>query len=115
MRLLELTITDQFKGRMTDRYVEAMNVFKALASNYERIYCCGLLHERKAKAQLRRGFPPPTVKPEFEEAMRFFEEAEKISPPDNDDAILRWNRCVSLLQSLITEGWEKGLDAVEWD
>ena len=28
-----------------------------------------------------------------------FEEAEKIRPEDNDDAILRWNRCARLLQS----------------
>ena len=113
LRLLGLAITDQFKGSMTDRYAEASSIFKALTSNYERIYCCGLLHERKAKAQLRAGFPPPTVKPEFEEAMRFFEEAEKISPPDNDDAILRWNRCVRLLQSLMPAAWEKDLEEVE--
>ena len=115
LRLLGLAITDQFKGNMLDRYAEASSCFKALASNYERVYCCGLLHERKAKAQLRAGFPPPTVKPEFEEAMRFFEDAEKIRPHDNDDAILRWNRCVRLLQSLMPEAWEKGLDEVEVD
>jgi hypothetical protein len=28
-----------------------------------------------------------------------FGEAEKIHPPNNDDAILRWNRCARLLQS----------------
>ncbi len=115
LRLLGLAITDQFKGNMTDRYTEAISVFKSLSSNYERIYCCGLMHERKAKAQLRAGFPPPTVKPEFEEAMRFFEEAEKISPPENDDAILRWNRCVRLLQSLMPAAWEKDMDEVEVD
>jgi hypothetical protein len=113
LRLLGLAITDQFNGNMTDRYAEASSVFKALASNYDRIYCCGLLHERKAKAQLRAGFPPPTVKPEFEEAMRYFEEAEGIRPPGNDDAILRWNRCVRLLQSLMPEAWEKTIDEVE--
>jgi hypothetical protein len=32
--------------------------------------------------------------------MHCFEGAEKIRPPDNDDAILRWNRCLRLLQSL---------------
>ena len=115
LRLLGLAITDQFNGNMTDRYAEASSVFKALASNYDRIYCCGLLHERKAKAQLRAGFPPPTVKPEFEEAMRYFEEAEAIRPQGNDDAILRWNRCVRLLQSLLPEAWEKGLDEIEVD
>jgi hypothetical protein len=36
----------------------------------------------------------------FEEAMHCFQEAEKIRPPENDDAILRWNRCARLLQTL---------------
>ncbi len=115
LRLLGLSITDQFKGDTTDRYAEASKAFRALSSNYERTYYCGLLHERKAKAQLRAGLPPPTVKPTFEEAMRYFEDAEKMRPPENDDAILRWNRCVRLLQSLIPEAWEKGMDEVEVD
>jgi hypothetical protein len=36
----------------------------------------------------------------FREAMRYFEEAEKIRPPHNDDAILRWNRCARLVEKL---------------
>jgi hypothetical protein len=36
----------------------------------------------------------------FKEAMRCFEEAEKIRPPENDDSVLRWNRCLRLLQKL---------------
>jgi hypothetical protein len=36
----------------------------------------------------------------FREAMRYFDEAEKIRPPQNDDAILRWNRCARLLEKL---------------
>jgi len=31
--------------------------------------------------------------------LQYFGEAEKVHPPGNDDAILRWNRCVRLLQS----------------
>jgi hypothetical protein len=37
--------------------------------------------------------------PLFEEAMSCFAEAEKIRPAKNDDAILRWNRCVRILLS----------------
>jgi hypothetical protein len=32
--------------------------------------------------------------------MRCFEEAEKIRPAGNDDALLRWNRCLRLMQGL---------------
>ena len=29
--------------------------------------------------------------------MEFFEKAESIRPPGNDDAILRWNTCARLI------------------
>jgi len=107
VRLLGLAITDQFKGNVSDRYVEAENLFSALSNIYERTYHCGLLHERKAKAQLRAGRPVHTVLPIFEEAMEYFEEAEQIRPPNNDDSILRWNRCARLLQSRMGSEWQK--------
>lgn len=100
LRLLGLVITDQFTGAPSDRSAEAEKIFQSLADPYERFYYTGLLQERQAKAQLRAGRPAYTLLVLFEEAMRCYEEAEKIRPPDNDDAILRWNRCVRLLQSL---------------
>ena len=39
-------------------------------------------------------------------------EAEKIRPPGNDDAILRWNRCVRLLQTP-SLAWEEQLATFE--
>jgi hypothetical protein len=110
LRFLGLAITDQFTGAMSDRYAEAARIFHSLTNDYERAYYTGILHERKAKAQLRAGRPPHTVAPSFEEAMRCFEEAEKIRPADNDDAILRWNRCVRLIQSRIGAEWKKEMD-----
>ena len=110
LRLLGLAITDQFTGGVSDRHAEATRVFEALRSEYERAYYCGILQERKAKTQLRAGRPPHTVTATFEEAMRLFEKAEKISPPDNDDAILRWNRCVRLLQSRLGAEWSKEME-----
>jgi hypothetical protein len=108
LRLLGLTITDQFIGGASDRYLEVEEIFQRLADPYERVYYSGLLHERRAKAQLRAGQPPHTLLPLFERALRYFGEAEKIRPAGNDDAILRWNRCVRLLQ---TPGyaWEEEL------
>ena len=88
----------------------ALNRFNSLTSDYERAYYTGILRERTAKAQLRAGRPPHTVAPTFEDAMRCFEAAEKISPPDNDDAILRWNRCVRLLQSRSGAEWKKEME-----
>jgi len=98
LRLLGLTITDQFVGGSSDRYREAEAAFQKLSELYERLYYTGILYERRAKAQLRTGQPPHTVLPLFERALECFGEAEKIRPASNDDAILRWNRCVRLLQ-----------------
>ena len=33
----------------------------------------------------------------FREAMEFYERTEKLQPPANDDAILRWNTCVRII------------------
>ncbi len=98
-RLLGLAITDQFTGEPSDRYAEAESAFQKLTDRYERVYYLGILYERRAKAQLRSGHAPHTLLVLFEQAMSYFEQAERIRPPDNDESILRWNRCVRLLNS----------------
>jgi hypothetical protein len=100
LRTLGLAITDQFSGHASDRYAEAEQIFGQLRDPYERHYYTGILHERRAKAQMRAGRPPQTLVEQFNQAMRHFEQAEKIRPPENDDAMLRWNRCVRLLETL---------------
>ena len=99
LRTLGLAITDQFTGGPNDRYAEVERIFESLADAYERSYYLGILCERRVKAQLRAGRAPHTLLPLMEKALQYFGEAEKIHPPGNDDAILRWNRCVRLLQS----------------
>ena len=69
LRLLGLTITDQFCGDVTERWGEAQESFDKLSDPYERTYYTGLLHERRAKAQLRAGRLRHTLTPLFEEAM----------------------------------------------
>jgi tetratricopeptide (TPR) repeat protein len=99
LRLLGLALTDQFAGGASDRYPEAKQIFQQLNDPYERHYYAGILYERRAKAQLNTGLPPHTLQPLFEQALHSFAEAEKVRPAGNDDAILRWNRCVRLLQT----------------
>jgi tetratricopeptide (TPR) repeat protein len=113
LRMLGLAITDQFTGHVSDRYTEAADIFQRLTDPYERHYYTGLLHERRAKAQLRAGRPPYVLVGLFHEAMRYFEEAEKIRPAQNDDAMLRWNRCVRLLQSFPAPAAEQPETALE--
>lgn len=99
LRLLGLALTDQFTGSGADRYREAEQVFQRLTDPYERLYYAGLLCERRAKAQLKAGHLHLSLVALFEQALQNFSEAEKIRPAGNDDAILRWNRCVRLLQN----------------
>ena len=99
MRLLALSLTDQFTGHDTDPYSEAERIFAALDDSYERFYYTGMLRERRAKAELRIGRASYMVTALLHDALKCFEEAEKIRPAGNDEAILRWNHCVRLVQS----------------
>jgi hypothetical protein len=113
LRLLGLTITDQFTGSASDRYTEVENTFQQLSDRYERLYYTGLLHERRAKAQLRAGRPPYTLLVLLEEAMKCYEEAEHIRPVGNDESILRWNRCVRLIRSHAESDWHREVEMFE--
>ena len=113
LRLLGLSITDQFTGNASDRYSEAESTFQSLTDEYGRFYYAGILHERQAKAQLAAGRSPYMVTPLFEKALDYFEQAEAIRPHGNDDAILRWNRCVRILQSRLGTDWRKLLETID--
>ena len=113
LRLLGLSITDQFIGSPADRYREAQEIFQGLSDQYERSYYFGILHERHAKRQLAAGREPYMVAPLFEKALDYFEQAEAIRPAGNDDAILRWNRCVRILQSRLGSDWRKMMDTID--
>src|SRR5215472_2773625 len=106
-RMLGLAITDQFLGTSIDRYAEVAALFESLRDAYERNYYTGLLYERRAKAQLRTGCAAHILLPLVEDAMHYFAEAEKLRPAGNDDSILRWNRCVRLLESRPDFHWER--------
>ena len=113
LRQLGLAITDQFSGRPSDRHSEAESAFQQLTDHYEQLYYLGLLYERRAKAQLRAGHPPHTLLVLLDEAMRYYEEAERIRPTGNDEAILRWNRCVRLIQSHADSDWHREVELFE--
>lgn len=106
LRLLGLALTDQFTSGGSDRFREAEQIFQLLTDPYERLYYAGILYERRAKAQLKAGIPVRAVLTFFDLALHSFAEAERIRPAGNDDAILRWNRCVRLLQNP-TFKWEE--------
>lgn len=96
--LLILTLTDQFESGTSD--TEARNLLKKIEDNYQKIYYRGIIFERLAKATLDRGALGASFDAYewLNEAMEAFEEAERIRPAGNDDAILRYNTCVRIIQ-----------------
>jgi len=99
---LVMALTDQFPARAG--LVERAKARVAeLAGEYERLYFMGLVLEREARAHLGRGPSASFAHDLFLEAISFYERAEALRPPNNDDPILRRNGC---LRTMITEGLE---------
>jgi hypothetical protein len=96
---LLLAITDQFLEEMADGVRRAREVLPRLTDKYEQVYYAGIICERRARAQLHRGAlgSSDVASAGFREAMGWYEQAEAMRPPGNDEAILRWNTCVRML------------------
>lgn len=102
---LILALTDQFRDETTaSRHSasRASELVPRLADEYDRLYYAGIIRERRARAVLQRDryASAATATEWLREAMGFFERAEAIRPPQNDDAVLRWNTCARLLAQL---------------
>ena len=95
---LLLALTDQFGRDSHVTITHAREVLGRLTGEYERAYYGGVISERWAKAQLRIGALGHIVHDWLDDAMTHFEQAAAISPPGNEDAILRWNACVRTIQ-----------------
>jgi hypothetical protein len=97
--VLVLALTDHFGDDLATLAAGALQVAGQLRDPYERAYYTGIVWERKAKAQLRRGNLGlgPQVYAWLREAMSWFERAEALRPAGNDDPLLRWNCCARLL------------------
>ena len=95
--ILLLALTDQFA--QAGKVQEAKVVIPRLQDEYERAYYSGIISERRAHALLHqsRHATGSTIHDWLREAMDWYEKAESIRPPANDDALLRWNTCARLL------------------
>jgi hypothetical protein len=98
---LLLSITDQFGEELADGVHQARAVLPRLKDDYKRAYYAGIICERRAKAQLKRGgmHAGHIAHDWFKEAMAHFEKAAEVRPPGNDGAILRWNTCARILMA----------------
>ena len=97
---LVLALTDQL-GADGSAHVarEARDLILQLASEYDRAYYTGIVFERETRAYLgRRGVVRSAAYHGFRHAMEWYERAEALRPPGNDDAVLRWNSCVRAIE-----------------
>ena len=94
---LILALTDQFGHQRFSVGENRSEEFVArLRDDYERAYYAGVVCERRAKAAFGRHIGGEAAYEWFQEAMRWYEQAEKIRPAGNDDALLRWNTCARI-------------------
>ena len=65
----------------------------------EKEYYVGLIAERRAKSQYDKGIPGcgHLAYEGLSEAMEHYEKAQKLSPENNDEAVLRWNTCARII------------------
>jgi tetratricopeptide (TPR) repeat protein len=97
---LLLALTDQFTRELRSRHREARHLIERFTSEYDKEYYSGIICERRAKCQYQRTPGSGHVAYQgIRDAMAHYEKAEKMRPPGNDDAILRWNTCVRILET----------------
>ena len=96
---LVLALTDQIQED-GQAFPKALAVVPKLESPYDRAYYAGICWERRAKARHLAGGPGARhyVYEWIVSALRLYQEAERLRPAGNDDAVLRWNTCVRFLQ-----------------
>lgn len=97
---LILSLSDQLSGDDANVLTQARDLLKQLEGEYERAYYAGILAERRATALLEqggtgRGYVAYDL---FREAIRWYDEAGSLAPAGVDDAILRRNTCIRLIE-----------------
>ena len=96
---LLLALTEQFDNDVEASVRDAWKCAERILGDYDRAYYMGIVYERRAKAQLRHRAPKYGERAYewLRDAMHWYEKAEAIRPPTNDDALLRWNACARLI------------------
>ena len=100
LTMMLLAITDEFRGEGdAARGARAEQIVPRLADDYARAYYSALIKERRARAYVGHG-RPGLAYDWLVDALHGFDKAIALRPAGNDDAVLRWNACVRLLERL---------------
>jgi hypothetical protein len=97
---LLFALTDQFNHGGGQAMERARALLSRFPREYERAYYAGIISERFAKRKLREAHPGARALAygHLREAMGAYETAERHAPSGNDDAVLRFNACVRLIE-----------------
>jgi len=94
---LILALTDLFDA-LRVAAPEVRPLIEKLGGEFERRYYAGIVDERWGKALLEAGYEPAVVYDFLRSAMTHYDAAQTIAPDTNDDAALRWNACVRMIE-----------------
>ncbi len=99
LKTLVLALSDQFERRLMSRFQRALGTLKRLDDEYARVYYEGVVHERRARAQLRRGGPRvgPAAREWLDRAIDCYEKAATLTDSDSADPLLRYNTCLRMI------------------
>ena len=96
---LLLALTDQFPTRARAAVREALAVIPRFEDDYLKAYYEGIIWERRASALHEGGGHGSgfLAYDRLRRALDCYETAIELRPEGNEDAILRWNTCVRIL------------------
>lgn len=97
---LLLSLTDQFSHHAGQAMERARALLSRFTGEYEREYYSGIISERFGKRKLREGHLGAKAMAYgcLKDAMAAYERAEQLAPHGNDDAVLRFNACVRMIE-----------------
>lgn len=97
---LILSLADLFGHKGATTMGEVLKLTEQLGDDYLRDYARGIIFERCATATLEgHAHHASYIAYEYlQQAMTWFELAEKVRPEGNEDPILRWNACVRMME-----------------
>ncbi len=97
---LLLSLSDQFGHGASGTMEEAKRLLPRLVGEFEQAYYAGLISERFARQQVAQDHPGAGYAA-YEyvlEAIAHYARADRLAPDGNDDAVLRHNTCVRMIQ-----------------
>ena len=99
--MLILVTTDQFAHNPALGNNTALALVQRLGAEHDRAYYTGIVYERQAKARLVRQYPGAGFDA-YEmllEAMGWFEKALGLESAESQDAVMRYNNCVRVIEA----------------